>query len=1085
MSPRVRQIAMYGTLGLLLCLSIGGSAAILMARREAQMVVNPYADVAPELIEDYLNGVAEMTEVGEPDNVLIVIAEERPETYGATKVVAAPDNTYYLMYESEEAKRIAMGELAANPETYVEENHVYELMDVVTSGADSQEKTESEAHGVGAAGVESLDEAQGMVVQTASHYSWGVEAMGMDGLISAVNAMGNAANRVKVAVIDTGVRPEVFRQVYGGRTLSMYDVQSKSTTTDDAHGHGTHVAGIVADATSTNVEVLAIRASWDAEGHFDTVSSNAALIYALNNGADVINMSFGGNYYTLSQKQILDRAEEAGVVNIAASGNYYTDMNYYPASYDNVMSVGAVGRETDGSLKRGDYSNYGTELDFVAPGTRIENIQTVTQNTIMSGTSMAAPHMAAAVAELKSVKKSITRDEAIEILRGHAMDLGDTGWDRYYGWGMVNFANAELCTNGTECDEYGVMAKAQYSGMSEARVVVTPYNYGSIYNVLATEVNVVRNGVGERKKLYELSDVTIEGYDALAVESMVRVNYKDMSIEFVVTNPTVSGWEIVTTDEGALLSRYIDNNMGIPVMYLPESVGGKSIIGLKDGDKYSSAVFDLAKDAGKFTRVVMPETVKYVGVGAFANMEALTDVVMPGVTEVGATAFYGTRSMKILVLPEGLRTIGAYAYGESGVTELYVPASVNAVDATSFYMCGAMRAIGVDEGNMVYDDRGGANVLVESETDTLVRGAYALQPDEDTGEFEVIPFSIKKIGAYAFSGATSLSEIDFLGDELEEIDETAFAALDEYSREADLNVYLGVKSHTAAHKFASKYKFEYYTITYSYIDVAGGKLEYAVGETVEPSGLTVTVKFDYAYYDDNWNYHEMKDADGKVFQTLVYGDANTHGYYAIQYQNGTSFSKGDTAYYVVGWNDYGGRFERMVEINRVGGEDEPEVPDEPEAPAVAPNVIQVGDMTKGVATISGSGTKVVVTSKKPVVIVGTYDGDKTYVRLARETIDEGAGQYAFEAGDLSERGVRIYVVLKGDVNMNGKINTNDSTAINLSLLSKNHRFYAALSPLAAIIADVNENGKVNTNDSTAINLSLLSSNHRFYREIAW
>lgn len=367
-----------------------------------------------EFMEDYFDSYAEMAASGEQENILIVISASRPNYYGASKVVEGPNHAYYLMYDSAEERDDAYERFVEDDTVSVEKNTKMELL---------------------------------------NYMSWGIERMGID---DGIVARGNGGENVKVAIIDTGLDVDLFQQYYPSRELSVYNVDADSdelTEMEDTVGHGTHIAGTIAEGTTEQTSIIAIKA--DKGKELFVASVNAAIYKAIEMGVDVINMSFGGSGYSTSLKLALDAANEAGIVTVAAAGNDNSTEIFYPAGYDNTISVAALDTDLERAVwneEEGSGSNYNEMVDYAAPGTLIRSI-----NGVASGTSVAAPHVSAAVALLKSYNKDLDLNEMNTLLRKHVVDLGEEGRDDYYGYGMIDLNDTEFCGN-AYCDEYGVFA---------------------------------------------------------------------------------------------------------------------------------------------------------------------------------------------------------------------------------------------------------------------------------------------------------------------------------------------------------------------------------------------------------------------------------------------------------------------------------------------------------------------------------------------------------------------------------------------------------------------------------------------------
>jgi hypothetical protein len=274
--------------------------------------------------------------------------------------------------------------------------------------------------------------------------------------ISAVNAVQtqsyNQGAGIKVAVIDTGIdltHPDLA--VAGDVTY----VRGTNTGNDD-NGHGTHVAGIIAAQNNTfgvlgvapQASLFAVKVlSSSGSGTWSSVISG--IQWAIDNDMDVINLSLGSSVGSTALKTICDNAYNAGILILAAAGNSgragsTNECEIYPARYDSVIAVGAV----DSNLSRANFSSTGASLELAAPGVAVYSTYRHNTYTEMNGTSMACPHAAGVAALVMASGLSDNNqngnlnDEARAILRNSAHDLGTTGWDREYGYGLVDAAAA-------------------------------------------------------------------------------------------------------------------------------------------------------------------------------------------------------------------------------------------------------------------------------------------------------------------------------------------------------------------------------------------------------------------------------------------------------------------------------------------------------------------------------------------------------------------------------------------------------------------------------------------------------------------
>ncbi|GBG12174.1 peptidase S8 [Paenibacillus agaridevorans] len=249
---------------------------------------------------------------------------------------------------------------------------------------------------------------------------------------------------VIIAVLDTGVQsnhPDLKDKLIKGTNI----VNTGSDPDDDV-GHGTHVAGIIGASVNNGEGVAGV--SWynkimpvkvlDSSGAGSTYSVAQGIIWAVDNGAKVINMSLGNYAQADFLHDAIKYAYERDVVLIAASGNDNTERPGYPAAYPEVFAVAA----TDNNKGKASFSNYGDYIDVAAPGDSIASTYPGSQYAALSGTSMASPHVAALAGLIRSVNPDLSNEEVMEIMRVSAKDLGAEGKDNYFGYGEIDLDKA-------------------------------------------------------------------------------------------------------------------------------------------------------------------------------------------------------------------------------------------------------------------------------------------------------------------------------------------------------------------------------------------------------------------------------------------------------------------------------------------------------------------------------------------------------------------------------------------------------------------------------------------------------------------
>ena len=320
-------------------------------------------------------------------------------------------------------------------------------------------------------------------------YQWHMPAINVELAWDITSGSG-----VIIGIIDTGIAYENYGSflqapdLAGTNFVAGYDFVNNDSHANDDGAHGTHVCGTIAQTTNNNLGCAGVAFNatimpikvLDSSGSGYVTDISEGIIYAADNGCNVINMSLGGSIGSSTLQNAVEYAYNNGVTIICSAGNAGTPLAQYPAAYSQCISVSATRYDDEIA----GYSSYGSTIDICAPGGDIDVDQngdgygdgvlqqTFAQNDptdfgyyFYEGTSMSAPHVTGSAAMVIAAGGgSMSPSEVRNILEGTATDLGASGWDQYYGHGKVNVYAAVLEAQGGGTAPVAAFSGAPVSG---------------------------------------------------------------------------------------------------------------------------------------------------------------------------------------------------------------------------------------------------------------------------------------------------------------------------------------------------------------------------------------------------------------------------------------------------------------------------------------------------------------------------------------------------------------------------------------------------------------------------------------------
>lgn len=387
-----------------------------------------------------------------------------------------------------------------------------------------------------------------------------------------------------------------------GWNFATYGGGTANNNPWDGHGHGTHCAGTIAGVGNNAIGIIGVAPQarvMIVKGLSDGGSGYSSdlaqcVVYAVDNGADVLSCSWSGSGTSQILIDAFNYAHSNGVVNVAAAGNNNADAaNFNPANIDNVIAVSA----TDATDAKASFSNYGTLIDVAAPGVDILSLRADSTSmgtpvdtgyTRANGTSMACPHAAGVCALIVARTPGLAPDTVRAILRATADDIGDPGVDIYFGHGRINAVRAAAFDVTGLCFADITAPTAGPLPPDAGLIDITGSAYGDAFHHYYLEYMDPASG-GAWTLIADAATPVVDGY--LATWDVSGLADGDYTLNLRVLNtsgaPFLSSRRVSL--ENAAITAPVDNQI-----YNNKSV--LSIVGTASGAGFQGYIIEVARD---------------------------------------------------------------------------------------------------------------------------------------------------------------------------------------------------------------------------------------------------------------------------------------------------------------------------------------------------------------------------------------------------------------------------------------------------------------------------------------------------------
>ncbi|MEE1012378.1 MAG: leucine-rich repeat protein [Acutalibacteraceae bacterium] len=557
---------------------------------------------------------------------LIVKSKEKIDTLNAVSVVNGYDNLWVLQFSSSED--------AKNAYNFYSEKSFVEFVE-----ADREVVALSNNTNIYPYNTENDED---------SYLSWGTKHIGMDILKKSLLSGEKPLNNTVVAVIDTGVddtHPNLKGRVIPTR-INTSSSGIRNSSMDD-NGHGTQIAGVIADSTVENIYIKPYKVL-DSKGSGTLISLAAGINCAVNDGVDIINISVGFKEESDILKSAIDNAEMNDILVIGAAGNDGTDSLYYPASYDNVVKVTAINESNIIT----NFSTYGNNVDFAAPGIRIKTTTLNGEFITVRGTSIAAPFVSSVAATIRLIEPDVSIEDIKNIMADSAIQVSEHNAEKYYGKGVINAPQYPLINEVHQKTSSPYFSHRTY--FSQTFLDVEIYCDTPDAEIYYTTDRSVPSKTNPAAIKYNGTPIHATQTIILMAVAYSEGKYRSSVSSFAsIIAPYAPDSSFTVTDDGTLIS-YSGSEKSFTI---PEKLNGITVRAIGSNAFENNSII---------TEVILPDTVTEIRNSAFKGCENLKTIYTKNTTFVGDHAFDGCIMIKNLFLISELQSIGKYSFAYTG-----------------------------------------------------------------------------------------------------------------------------------------------------------------------------------------------------------------------------------------------------------------------------------------------------------------------------------------------------------------------------------------------------------------------------------